>query len=110
MLGNFCEVCLNLTLHIFQVAGCDPVWVQQLVIGIVHWQSKHGCVGICRSEVYLLMKLISAWLKVAFPQCEIASTLDPPLIVHEVNVFELWMHLCNPLYTWRLPLYSIVNP
>ena len=41
-------------------------------MGIVHPQMKHGCIGICRSEVYPVMKLVSAWAKIVFPQCLIA--------------------------------------
>ena len=31
------------------------------------------------------------------------------LVVHEVKVFQLWLHLCNPLYAWWLLSYNIVN-
>ena len=30
--------------------------------------------------------------------------------VHEVKVFQLWLHLCNALYVWQPLSYNIGNP
>ena len=64
VLKSFCEVWLNGKLHIFQVAVYDPVCACQWVGGAVYLQSESGWIGIYRSEVYPLMKLLSPWLKV----------------------------------------------
>ena len=56
------------------------------------------------------MRLVSAWLKVVFPQCVLAFSWDLLLVAHEVIVYQLWLHLCNPLHAWQLVSCSIGNP
>ena len=67
----------------------DVVWIHQLVGETFHLQSKHGCIGICRSGVCPLMKLASAWLKVMPLQCVLTFSGDLLLEVHKVIVYQL---------------------
>ena len=43
--------------------------------------------------------------------CSICNNIlwDLPWVVHEVRVFQLWLHQHNPWYVWRLLSCSIVN-
>ena len=109
MLIGFHEVWWNWRLHIFQVTVCNPVWIHWWVEEAVYLPAKHGYVGTCKSEVYSLMKLVSAWLKVVFLQCVLASFWDLLLVVHEEIVYQLSLHLCNPLYVWQLVSYDTEN-
>ena len=102
VLIGFHEVWLNWRLHIFQVAVDDPVWIHWWVGKTVYLWWKYGCVGIYRSEVYPLMKLVSAWLKVVPLWCVLTSSWDLLLVVYEVIVYQLWLHLCSPFHAWWL--------
>ena len=109
MLRSFHGVWLNWRLHIFQVPVHNPVWAHWWVGETAYLQSKHGYRGIYRSEVYPMMKLVSAWLKVVPLQCVLTSSRDLLLGVHEVIVYQLWLHLCNPLHAWWLVSHNIAN-
>ena len=103
MLRNFHGVCLKWRLHIFQVAAHASVWVHQWAGRTVCQQPKCRCIGICRNIVYSQMRMVNAWLEVAFPKCVITSAWDQQYVICKVKVFHWWLCQCNPLYAWRLP-------
>ena len=106
---SFCVVWLNWRPDIFCIVVCNPVWVHQWVEETVYLWSKCGCVGIYRCEVYPLMKLISACVKVVPLQCVLTSSGNLSLGVHEVTVCQLWLCQCNPSHAWWFVSYDTVN-